>query len=158
MSPSLSELPLLTQSSWQPHSHRSQGDALFDCHSQHSGWWGKRGLHAGEAKVGAGLLDRSSGGRNEGNEGPGRRRWGYKGSKGGSRECLRRNQAEWERSRLRPKGSRGRGIKEDTRFQKSLALSKFRLLVSFKRKNTGSDTFYVTLAMRDKGALKMQHI
>ena len=59
---------------------------------------------------------------------------------------------------MRPKGSRGRGIKEDTRFGVSLALSKFRLLVSFKRKNTGSDTFYATLAMRDKGALKMQHI
>ena len=59
---------------------------------------------------------------------------------------------------MRPKGSRGWGIKEDTGYQKLLALSKFRLLVSFKRKNTGSDTFYATLAMRDKGALKMQHI
>ena len=75
----------------------------------------------GEVKLGAGLLDRWPGGRSEGYGGPGRRRWGYKGREERSRECLRRNQGEGERSRLRPKRSRGWDIKEDTGFQKSLA-------------------------------------
>ena len=68
----------------------------------------------GEAKLSAYLLGQSFGSRNVSNGDPDRRRWGYKGRKGGLRECLSSSQGEGERWRLRTKWLRGLGIKEDT--------------------------------------------